>query len=98
MTKRLAGGKLARHLAARSPAASPACYSYASVSAVRQADEGQSLDVPQRVIAGYTQMHGLTIDKTFEERVVSGSKPLGDRPQGAALLAALQPGDTVITP
>src|SRR6476620_7401031 len=43
-------------------------------------------------------MHGLTLDKTFVERGVSGSKPLGDRPRGAALLAALRPGDTVITP
>src|SRR6476620_2686423 len=43
-------------------------------------------------------MHGLTLDKTFVERGVSGSKPLGDRPQGAALLGALKPGDTVITP
>ena len=43
-------------------------------------------------------MQGLTIDKVFVERGVSGSKPLGDRPQGAALLAVLQPGDVVITP
>ena len=34
----------------------------------------------------------------FVERGVSGSKPLGDRPEGAALLAVLQPGDVVITP
>ena len=34
----------------------------------------------------------------FVERGVSGSKPLADRPQGAALLAVLQPGDVVITP
>jgi putative DNA-invertase from lambdoid prophage Rac len=34
----------------------------------------------------------------FVERGVSGSKPLGDRPEGAALLTALQPGDVVITP
>jgi DNA invertase Pin-like site-specific DNA recombinase len=63
-----------------------------------QADEGESLDVQQRVIAGYATMHGLTIDRVFVERGVSGSKPLGDRPQGAALMAVLQPGDTVITP
>jgi putative DNA-invertase from lambdoid prophage Rac len=43
-------------------------------------------------------MHGLTVDRVFSERGVSGSKPLADRPEGAALLAALQPGDTVITP
>ena len=63
-----------------------------------QANEGESLDVQQRVIAGYATMQGLKIDKVFVERGVSGSKPLGDRPEGAALLAVLQPGDMVITP
>jgi DNA invertase Pin-like site-specific DNA recombinase len=63
-----------------------------------QADEGESLDVQQRTIAGYAQMHGLAVDRVFVERGVSGSKPLADRPQGAALLAVLQPGDVVITP
>jgi putative DNA-invertase from lambdoid prophage Rac len=63
-----------------------------------QADEGESLDVQQRTIAGYAQMHGMAVEKVYVERGVSGSKPLGDRPQGAALLAALKPGDTVITP
>jgi hypothetical protein len=42
-------------------------------------------------------MHGLAIDRMFVERGVSGSKPLADRPEGAALLAILQPGDIVIT-
>jgi putative DNA-invertase from lambdoid prophage Rac len=85
--------------AALSPPATPGhCYGYARVSTVQQADEGESLDVQQRVIAGYAQMNGLAIDKVFVERGVSGSKPLGDRPQGAALLAALMPGDTIITP
>jgi DNA invertase Pin-like site-specific DNA recombinase len=65
---------------------------------VAQADEGESLDVQQRQIAGYAQMHGLAVEKIFVERGVSGSKPLADRPQGTALLAALQPGDVVITP
>ena len=73
------------------------CYGYARVSTVQQADEGESLDVQQRQLAGYAQMHGLAIDKVFVERGVSGSKPLGDRPQGSALLAVLQPGDVVLT-
>ena len=34
--------------------------------------------------------------EVFIEREVSGSVPLGDRPEGAGLLAALQPGDIVI--
>jgi putative DNA-invertase from lambdoid prophage Rac len=42
-------------------------------------------------------MQGLTVDKVFVERGVSGSKPLADRPQGAALLSVLKPGDVVIT-
>jgi DNA invertase Pin-like site-specific DNA recombinase len=47
---------------------------------------------------GYAMMHGMTIDKVFVERGVSGSKPLGDRPEGKALLEALRPGDTILTP
>ena len=34
----------------------------------------------------------------FVERGVFGSKPLGQRPEGARLLAALKAGDVVITP
>ena len=73
-------------------------FGYARVSTTQQADEGESLDVQQRTIAGYAQMHGMTIEHTFVERGVSGSKPLGDRPEGAALLAVIKPGDVVITP
>jgi len=54
---------------------------YARVSTTRQADEGESLDVQQRAIAGYAMMHGLIVDRTFVERGVSGSKPLCDRPE-----------------
>ncbi len=74
-----------------------AVYGYARVSTARQAGEGESLDVQQRTISGYAMMHGLTVDRMFVERGVSGSKPLADRPEGAALLAALGRGDTVIT-
>jgi DNA invertase Pin-like site-specific DNA recombinase len=84
--------------AAKTPSPAGRCYGYARVSTIAQADDGESLDVQQRVIAGYAQMNGLTVDRVFVERGVSGSKPLADRPQGAALLAALKPGDVVITP
>ena len=43
-------------------------------------------------------MLGLTVDRMFIERGVSGSVPLSDRPEGANLLAALKSGDVVITP
>jgi Resolvase, N terminal domain len=68
------------------------------VSTDRQADDGESLGTQQRVIEGYAMMQGLKLDVIFVERGVSGSKPLGDRPEGARLLAGLKPGDVVITP
>jgi putative DNA-invertase from lambdoid prophage Rac len=72
-------------------------YGYTRVSTERQADEGESLDVQRRQIDGYVMMKGLEIGHVFVERGVSGSTHLSDRPQGAALLAALQPGDVVVT-
>ena len=89
--------RLARHLnpptprerAALAGGASPAqtsrVYGYARVSTVMQADEGESLDVQQRTIAGYAQMHGLAVERVFVERGVSGSKPLSERPQESGL-------------
>jgi len=74
-----------------------AVYGYARVSTSRQAEEGESLDVQQRTVAGYALMHDLTVDRMFVERGISGSTPLGDRPQGTALLAVLKPGDVLIT-
>ena len=75
-----------------------AVYGYTRVSTDRQADEGESLGVQQRVIEGYAMMRDLTLDQIFVERGVSGAKPLGDRPEGAKLLASLKEGDVVITP
>jgi putative DNA-invertase from lambdoid prophage Rac len=75
-----------------------AVYGYTRVSTGRQAEEGESLGAQQRTIEGYAMMHGLTIDHVFVERGVSGSKKLTDRPEGAKLLAGLQPGDVVVTP
>jgi putative DNA-invertase from lambdoid prophage Rac len=75
-----------------------AVYVYTRVSTTRQAEEGESIAVQERTVSGYAQMHGLTVDRVFSERGISGSKPLAERPEGAGLLAVLQPGDTVITP
>jgi putative DNA-invertase from lambdoid prophage Rac len=74
-----------------------AVYGYGRVSTSRQADEGESLDVQERQITGYALMQGLTVDRMFVERGVSGSTPLVDRPQGADLLAALRQGDVIVT-
>jgi putative DNA-invertase from lambdoid prophage Rac len=72
-------------------------YGYTRVSTERQADEGESLDVQRRQIDGYAMMKGLEIGHVFVERGISGSTHLNERPQGAALLAALEPGDVVVT-
>jgi len=74
------------------------CYGYARVSTTRQAEEGESLETQERVIGGYAQLLGLVLNRVFVERGVSGSRPLADRPEGAALLTVLRPGDVVITP
>ena len=75
-----------------------ATYGYCRVSTDRQADEGESLGAQQRTIEGYAMMHGMTVDRVFIERGVSGSKPMADRPEGAKLLDVIQAGDTIITP
>src|SRR5690242_7853983 len=75
-----------------------AVYGYARVSTDRQADDGESLGTQQRIIEGYAMMNALTLASILVERGVSGSKPLGERPEGARLLAVLKGEDVVITP
>ena len=75
-----------------------AVYGYVRVSTDRQAEEGESLGAQRRTIEGYAMMHGLTLDQVFVERAVSGSKPIGERPEGAKLLTAVRSGDVIITP
>lgn len=75
-----------------------AVYSYTRVSTQTQVVEGESLGAQQRRVEGYAQMIDLAVDRHFVERGVSGSVPLSQRPQGAALLALVQSGDTIITP
>jgi putative DNA-invertase from lambdoid prophage Rac len=74
-----------------------AVYAYGRVSTDRQADEGESLEVQRRKLEGYAMQHGWTIDRVFVERRVSGSRPLEERAEGQKLLAAIQPGDIIVT-
>jgi putative DNA-invertase from lambdoid prophage Rac len=83
---------------AAAPLLDPRVYGYCRVSTARQADDGESLDVQTRQIAGYAMLHDLAVTETFVERGVSGSKPISERPEGARLLAVLRPGDIAITP
>jgi DNA invertase Pin-like site-specific DNA recombinase len=80
------------------PALTGRVYGYCRISTVQQVEDGESLGVQERTIADYCQMHGLTLDRVFVERGISPSIPLGERPEGAKLLAALKPGDTVTAP
>lgn len=41
-------------------------------------------------------MSGVTLGKVFVERGVSGSIPVGERPEGRALWASLKAGDTLV--
>lgn len=74
-----------------------ATYGYARVSTGRQASEGESLDVQERQIGGYATMHGLSVDRMFVERGISGSTPLRERPEGCDLLEVAEAGDVIIT-
>jgi putative DNA-invertase from lambdoid prophage Rac len=73
-------------------------YGYCRVSTLRQASEGESLEVQRRQIEGYSHMHGLVIDEIVVEEGVSGSMPVSERPKGGPLFAKLGKGDVVIAP
>jgi putative DNA-invertase from lambdoid prophage Rac len=76
----------------------PNVYGYARVSTTLQAEEGESLGVQQRQVEGWCHMQGATLAQMFIERGVSGSVPLGERPEGALLLATARKGDTIVAP
>jgi putative DNA-invertase from lambdoid prophage Rac len=73
-----------------------AIYGYCRVSTMKQANEGESLDVQRRQIEGYAHTHVLTLAGVLVEEGVSGSVPVEDRPVGGQLFAKLQRGDIVI--
>jgi putative DNA-invertase from lambdoid prophage Rac len=75
-----------------------AIYGYCRVSTVRQATEGESLEVQRRQIEGYALMHGLALDDVIVEEGVSGSIPVADRPAAGPMFAKLRKGDVVIAP
>jgi putative DNA-invertase from lambdoid prophage Rac len=75
-----------------------AVYGYCRVSTIRQASEGESLDVQRRQIEGDVHMHRLAVDEIIVEEGVSGSIPVVERPAGGALFAKLERGDAIISP
>ncbi len=75
-----------------------AVYGYCRVSTLKQASEGESLDVQRRQIEGYAHMHGFALDGVVVEEGVSGSIPVAERPAAGPLFAKLTAGDIVIAP
>jgi putative DNA-invertase from lambdoid prophage Rac len=73
-----------------------ATYGYCRVSTMVQAEDGESLEVQRRQIQGRAMQEGWILSEIFVERAVSGARPFGDREQGSALLARLQPGDVIV--
>jgi DNA invertase Pin-like site-specific DNA recombinase len=72
-------------------------YYYLRVSTAEQAGRGNSLDVQRERLTGYSLMQGWKDRRTdmFVDAGVSGSVPLGERPEGRRLLAAVKPGDVI---
>src|SRR3954470_17743799 len=76
--------------------AGPRAWGYARVSTDQQADSGISLDEQKRKIEARCAENGWQLEHVYVDAGISGSMPLGRRPQGAKLLAAVRPGDIVI--
>lgn len=72
-------------------------YGYVRVSTSKQAADGDSLEAQRRMIQGYALMRGLDLAHIFVEDGVSGSIPVGKRPQGGPLLDMLLDGDAIIS-
>jgi putative DNA-invertase from lambdoid prophage Rac len=71
-------------------------YGYCRVSTDQQRDSGLSIDEQRIKIGARCTENEWTLEHVYVDAGVSGSTPLGKRPQGRALLAALRPGDAVI--
>ena len=71
-------------------------FGYARVSTDMQADSGISLDEQRRKIEARCSENGWNLEWIYVDAGVSGSTPLGHRPEGAKLLATVRPGDVVI--
>jgi putative DNA-invertase from lambdoid prophage Rac len=69
---------------------------YIGVSTSRQASEGESLDVQRRQIELIAELEYFKLETIYVEAGQSASKPLSRRPEGAKLLAAVQPGNIII--
>lgn len=72
-----------------------AVYGYMRVSTVGQLDN-TSLAEQRRKIQAVAAFNDWVVEANYEDKAISGSVPLHERPQGYLLLAALKPGDVII--
>ncbi len=70
---------------------------YARVSSIFQAVEGVSLEQQEEQVTNYARQEGLVLAGMHIEKGVSGGTRFCERPEGGALLAAVQPGDVIIS-
>jgi DNA invertase Pin-like site-specific DNA recombinase len=87
---------ISKHLRPPAEGVQHRVFGYARVSTQGQTDSGISLDEQQRNIEGRCLERGWTLEKMYVDAGISGSTPLGKRPEGAKLLATLRPRDIVI--
>lgn len=71
-------------------------FGYIRVSTAIQVRDGESLGVQREMIDAICKLEGLALAEIFVEEGVSASRPLGSRPQGAAMLAQLASNDVVV--
>lgn len=70
-------------------------FGYCRVSTDRQV-AGTSLEDQKRRVEAVANYHGAKMTAVFVEEGVSGSIPLGQRPEGFKLMAGAKRGDTVV--
>jgi DNA invertase Pin-like site-specific DNA recombinase len=77
-------------------APAPRVFGYCRVSTDRQADSGIGLEEQDRKIRARCLENDWKLAHVYVDAGVSGSTPLGRRPEGDRLLRSLRPGDVVV--
>jgi len=72
-------------------------FGYSRVSSGQQADSGISLAEQDLKIRARCAENGWDLKQVFVDAGISGSTPLGKRPQGRALLSVVKPGDAIVS-
>ena len=78
----------------------PTAWRYIRVSGLKQAKDGYSLPTQHETLARYYDFRikdqGFTLGQCFQDKAVSGKRPLRERPEGRKMNALLAAGDIVL--